>query len=458
MKKHHQCVFPTPIQRARRNRALMLQDQKNIPVNYYTFGFFVQELNRYIAELEHPRYLTFVTGGISVDGGMTFTVYIGDRFNPERWIDSIEFTFPKSGGITRIVPPTVKSFGGIVPTEPRKLATIVPVPTIEETFGQPVATKTVNRSSGVNRRTGYKVTRYRYSTYTEYINFVSKLFDELKDVTPCLNKSLIGAFLGNFAYPECFESNGQMHRQHLKLKSDIELNDEVKSKFTIDWDYFINHWEDNAIPLAGYKSPDYQRVYKSSHKCIDLVENFIGNKTYILTPFGKLLWEKVRDMLGLMQEDDIPEDPNPATEEEEDGAVNELPAEPEAPAEEEPAVDEEVQPAPVVKEEEQPKIRHMGYSKCNGCCYFDQHSKWCNKRLGFIESLEHDECYETKKPELEVAPTEEVEKICFNCKRWHSGNNPGNLKAIACRCPIMGKKTLTDHTCNKFVAIVKKEN
>ena len=222
----------------------------------------------------------------------------------------------------------------------------------------------------------------------------------------------------------------------------------------------MNNWDDNAILVAQYKSQDARRTYKNKHRSIDLIEQYVGNGTYELTDFGKVIWEKVRDLIGLLPEESVSND-TPATEEEEvateDCTETSTPAEPEAPAEEEPAVDEEVQPAPVVKEEEQPKIRHMGYSKCNGCCYFDQHSKWCSKRLGFIESLEHDECYETKKPELEVAPTEEVEKICFNCKRWHSGNNPGNLKAIACRCPIHGKKTLTDHTCNKFVAIMKKE-
>ena len=425
---------------------LLLQDQ-SLPVNYYTLGFVIQELNRYIAELEHPRYLAFITGGISIDGSMAITVYVGDRFNQEKWVESIEFTYPKDGNATRVVPPTVKGVGSIViEKQPR---TIVPVPIVEN-FDYAVQTRKSTQGIPRESRRGVsikKVNKFKYTTYTEYVNFVSVLFDEFAGCTDCLNKSLIVAFLGNFSYPEVFVSSGKTIRQHLQLKSDIELNDEVKKKFQIDWGYFLDNWSDNAIFLAQYKTADTTLTCNKQHKSIDLVEQRVGPSQFALTDFGKIIWEHVHEILGFME-------PDPVTEVK--VGVNEpvgtlTPEEPEASAKE---PKEEIPETPSVEEV---KVRHMGYNKCNGCAYFDKHRQWCDKRQGYINTLEHDECFEEEKPKLEIATQNEVERICYNCKRWHSGNNPGSLKAIACRCPIQGKKTLTDHTCNKFVAIVKKE-
>jgi len=436
---------------------LYLQDQ-DIPVNSYTFGFLVQELNRYIAELEHPRYLAYVHGGI-MDGVLDIRIHVADRFNQNNWVDSIQFVYPKNAKITNPIPPKSTWEFDAKPTAPAK-PTIVPVPRIE-VFNSEV--QTAVRATGYKRNmsnTVYrKQIRTKYTTYTEYVNFVSVLFDELLGCTDCLNKTIIAAFLGRFAYPEAFISAGNASRQHLKLKPEIELNADVKKRFQIDWNYFLNNWDDNAILVAQYKSQDARRTYKNKHRSIDLIEQYVGNGTYELTDFGKVIWEKVRDLIGLLPEESVDVD---TTTDEEEVATEEEPVETttpevtEAPAEEPKETEVPETETPVVEEKEV-KIRHMGFNKCNGCAYFDKHRQWCDKRQGYINTLEHDECFEEEKPKLEIAEQDEVERICYNCKRWHSGNNPGGLKAIACRCPIHGKKTLTDHTCNKFVAIVKKE-
>lgn len=442
---------------------LMLQDQLNVPINYYTFGFFVQELNRYIAELEHPRYLAYITGGITNSEKMLFTVHIGDRFNQDEWIKTIGFAYPKGGDVVKVNPSITKDAVGGSSVQPPK-PTIVPVPQVE-VFESAIVTgskaKGYTKTMG-NRR---KSIRCKFTNYTEYVNYVSVIFDELAGCTDCLNKTLIDAFLGRFSYPEAFVATGKIIRQHLKLKDDIELNDEVKKKFQIDWDYFINNWDDNAIVVAQYKSADAQRTYKGKHNSIDLIEQRVGNHTFVLTDFGKVVWEKVHALLGVLPEDDIKDEPVAEVEEEpveEESAPEPWPVEttPEVPAEEpkeeEHAEEPVAETAPVVKEE--PVKAHMGFEKCSGCIFFDTKFQWCNKRSDYINNLEKADCFEEAEVKLEVAPATEVERICFNCKRWHSGNNPGNLKAIACRCPIHGKKTLTDHTCNKFVAIVRKED
>lgn len=445
---------------------LMLQDQLDVPINYYTFGFFVQELNRYIAELEHPRYLAYITGGVTNNEKMLFTVHIGDRFNQEKWVESIEFTYPKDSNTTRVIPPTVKGVGSIViEKQPR---TIVPIPIVEN-FDYAVITGSKTKGYTKTMRNRRKSVRCKFTNYTEYVNYVSVIFDELSGCTDCLNKTLIDAFLGRFMYPEAFVATGKTIYQHLKLKDDIELNDEIKKNFKIDWEYFINNWDDNAIVIAQYKSADARRTYKGKHKSIDLIEQRVGNFEYVLTNFGKVIWEKVHALLGCFDED-VPE--METEQREEDSAFEKIEETDET--DKTTAGDIEVMASPVAainrlgtdeqleehleKKVEEAKVVHMGYAKCNGCIFLDRHRKWCSKRLGFIDTLVHEECFESERPELEVAPKEEVEKICFNCKRWHSGNNPGNLKAIACRCPVQGRKTLTDHTCAKFVAIIKKED
>lgn len=439
---------------------LCLQDQ-NIPVNSYTFGFIVQELNRYIAELEHPRYLAYVHGGI-MDGVLDIRIHVADKFNQNNWVDSIQFVYPKDAKITNTVPPKPTWEFDAKPTAPKP--TIVPVPQVE-VFESAIVTgskaKGYTKTMG-NRR---KSIRCKFTNYTEYVNYVSAIFDELAGCTDCLNKTLIDAFLGRFSYPEAFVATGKIIRQHLKLKDDIELNDEVKKKFQIDWDYFINNWDDNAIVVAQYKSADAQRTYKGKHNSIDLIEQRVGNHTFVLTDFGKVVWEKVHALLGVLPEDDIKDEPVAEVEEEpveEESAPEPWPVETtpevpvEEPKEEEHAEEPVAETAPVVKEE--PVKAHMGFEKCSNCVFFDTKFQWCNKRSDYINNLEKADCFEEAEVKLEVAPATEVERICFNCKRWHSGNNPGNLKAIACRCPIHGKKTLTDHTCNKFVAIVRKED
>jgi hypothetical protein len=438
-----------------------LQDQQ-LPVNLYTFGFLVQELNKYIAELEHPRYLTYVTGDISETKNMVFYVHVGDKFNQDNWIETIQFNYPRNSVSTT-------DPAGMNPT-PAKIThnpvskTIIPVPKID-TFESEVKTMEVTRRKGYTvNRSKKRRTVIKYSSYTEYINFVKVLYNECLGCTECLNKSLIAAFLGSFDYPEAFISNGKTLRQHLKLKDDIEFNETVMNQFSIDWSYFIDNWSDNAITVAQYKTADSTRMYKSKHKPIDLVEQRIGNFEYELTDLGKVIWEKVHALLGFFE--DVPkmeteQKEEPAFEkiEETDGTVVgdiEVMAAPTA------AINrlgaEEQLEEHFAEKVEEAKVVHMGYAKCNGCIFLDKHRKWCNKRFGFIDTLVHEECFESERPELEVAPVEEVEKICFNCKRWHSGNNPGNLKAIACRCPVQGRKTLTDHTCAKFVAIIKKED
>lgn len=54
-----------------------------------------------------------------------------------------------------------------------------------------------------------------------------------------------------------------------------------------------------------------------------------------------------------------------------------------------------------------------------------------------------------------VAP---IEHICFNCKMWKCGHNNGNEKIIAAKCPIKGRKTLTDDSCGNFVAVKRTED
>lgn len=435
----------------------LLQEQQ-IPVNVYTFGFIVQELNKYILDDEHPRYTAFVNGKFN-EGVMELSVFIADRFYQQDWIDLMTFTYPKGSTIAVSVTPT-KSFKDIVPPVPAARKSIVPVPIVEN-FDADVQTMNINRSGGGGSRKGIKRNhKFKYTTYTEYVNFVSVLFDEFAGCTDCLNKSIIAGFLGNFSYPEAFISNGRLSRQHLQLKPDIELNEDVKKKFQIDWSYFIDKWSTNAIFLAQYKTADTVRTYTKRHSSIDLIEQRIGLNQFTLTDFGKVIWGYIHELLGYMEPDssNVEETTEEVEEEHKQDTgfdvlptttnlINRVGKEEQL----EKHIEEKVQ-------EEPSKVRKMGFDKCNGCCHFDQDMMWCDKRQGYINTLEHEECFDDAKPELKVAPVEEVEKICFNCKRWHSGNNPGNLKAIACRCPVHGKKTLTDHTCNKFVAIVKKES
>ncbi len=433
----------------------LLQEQQ-IPVNAYTFGFIVQELNKYILEDEHPRYVAFVDGKLETSS-MELNVFIADRFNQNDWVDLLTFTYPKDAVIEKPVTHT-KSFKDIVPTDNSK-PTIVPVPVIEN-FDSTVQSRKSTPGVARESRRGVGFSRhhkFKYTTYTEYVNFVSVLFDEFAGCTECLNKSLITAFLGNFSYPEAFVSSGKTVRQHLQLKSDVELNDDVKKKFQIDWSYFLDNWSDNAITLAHYKTADATRTYNNMHKSIDLIEQRVGAKLFALTDFGKVIWEHVHEALGYMEpEESIKEEVIIEEPKAEEGIsilptainlVNRVGTEERL----EEHVEQTVEGATV-------KVRHMGYAKCKDCAYFNRHKQWCDKREGYINNLEHDECFEEEKPNLEVAPKEEVERICFNCKRWHSGNNPGNLKAIACRCPVVGRKTLTDNTCAKFVAIVRKED
>lgn len=437
--------------------AMTLLQEEQLPVNSYTFGFIVQELNKFILEDEHPRYIAFIDGKFNNDM-MELTVFIADRFNQYDWIDLMSFVYPQES--TEDIKPSKTN----VQSPPTR--SIVPVPTIES-FDSEVRTSTFQKSSGYTcKRSAKQKLKCKYTDFTEYVNFVKVLFDEFSEYTECLNKSLIAAFLGAFAYQEAFVSNGSLKRQHLKLKDVDNLNEDVQKKFQIDWDYFLNNWSDNAITVAQYKSADYRRVYttKGRHSPIDLVEVCVGSRTYELTPFGKLIWEKVRDFLGLIDEEENVDEPitnsvetaSEINEPVESNAIEVMPT---------PAAmtarlgtEEQLEDHVEEKVEETAKVRHMGYNKCNGCAYFDKVKQWCDKRQDYINSLEHDECFEEKKPELEVAPKEEVERICYNCKRWHSGNNPGNLKAIACRCPVVGRKTLTDNTCAKFVAIVRKED
>lgn len=414
---------------------LRLQSQI-IPVNNYTFSFIINELAKYIAEEEHPRYIPYISGSIS-DGIMLISIDIADRFNQEKWADNLIYHISDSPAPQKPQQPKQP----VVVQKPEYR--VVPVPKVE-LFNSEVQTavKMTGYKRNMSNTICRKYVKAKFTTYTEYVNFVAALFDEFLGCTDCLNKSLIAAFLGKFAYPEAFISTGKINRQHLKLKPEIEITEDVKKKFQIDWEYFLNNW-DNAILLAQYKDKDALRTYKNGHTCLDLVEQFNGDRTYQLTDFGKVIWEKVREIIGLLPE---------ADEAEEEAIESSTPEEPEAPAKE---PKKEVPESPVAEEI---KVRHMGYNKCNGCAYFDKHKQWCDKRQGYINTLEHDECFEEEKPELEIATQNEVERICYNCKRWHSGNNPGSLKAIACRCPIQGKKTLTDDTCNKFVAIVRKEN
>lgn len=435
----------------------LLQEQQ-LPVNSYTFGFIIQELNKFILEDEHPRYIPFVDGKMNVEK-MDIDVLIADRFNQNEWVDILSFVYPQKS--TMDIKPSKTN----VQSNPNP-RTIIPVPTIE-LFNSEVRTNTFHKSSGYTcKRSAKNKVKCKYTDYTEYINFVKVLFDSFSDYTECLNKSLIAAFLGAFAYQEAFVSNGSLKRQHLKLKDVDNLNEDVQKKFQIDWDYFLNNWSDNAITVAQYKSADYRRVYttKGRHQPIDLIEICVGSRTYELTPFGKLIWEKVRDFLGLIDEEENDDEPiiEPVetiseVEEPVESDAIEVMATPAAMAARL-GTEEQLEDHVEEKVEEAAKVRHMGYNKCNGCAYFDKVKQWCDKRQDYINSLEHDECFEEKKPELEVAPKEEVERICYNCKRWHSGNNPGNLKAIACRCPVVGRKTLTDNTCAKFVAIVRKED
>lgn len=431
----------------------LLQEQQ-IPVNTYTFSFIVQELNKYILENEHPRYTSFVDGKLK-DDHMDINVFIADRFQQGEWIDLLTFVYPKEveNGV-QDKDPVVKSFKDIVPASSR---TIVPVPVVEN-FDLEVQSRKSTPGSIRESRRGMSIVRhqkFKYTTYTEYVNFVSVLFDEFAGCTECLNKSLITAFLGNFSYPEAFVSSGKTIRQHLQLKSDVELNDDVKKKFQIDWSYFLDNWSDNAITLASYKSSDSTRTYNNMHKSIDLIEQRVGAGTFALTDFGKVIWEHVHEALGYMEPEETIKEVMKEEPKAEEGIsilptatnlVNRVGTEERL----EEHVEQTVEGAV--------KVRHMGYAKCKDCAYFNRHKQWCDKREGYINNLEHDECFEEKKPDLEVAPKEEVERICFNCKRWHSGNNPGNLKAIACRCPVVGRKTLTDNTCAKFVAIVRKED
>ena len=429
----------------------LLQEQQ-IPVNAYTFGFIVQELNKYILEDEHPRYAAFVDGKFN-DDMMELTVFIADRFNQYDWIDLMSFTYPKG---SKVPVTQTKSFKDIVPQVPATKRSIVPVPIVEN-FDADVQTMNLNRKGGSRSRKGIKRNhKFKYTTYTEYVNFVSVLFDEFAGCTDCLNKSIITGFLGNFSYPEAFISNGKLTRQHLQLKSDIELNEDVKKKFQIDWSYFIDKWSTNAIFLAQYKTADTVRTYTKRHSSIDLIEQRIGLNQFTLTDFGKVIWGHIHELLGYMEpEETIKEEVTIEEPKAEEGisilpTVTNLVNRVGTKERLEEHVEQTVEGAV--------KVRHMGYAKCKDCAYFNRHKQWCDKREGYINNLEHDECFEEKKPDLEVAPEEEVERICFNCKRWHSGNNPGNLKAIACRCPVVGRKTLTDNTCAKFVAIVRKED
>ena len=433
----------------------MLQDQ-NIPVNAYTFSFIVQELNKYILEDEHPRYAAFVDGKFN-DDMMELTVFIADRFDQYDWIDLMSFTYPKG---SKVPATPTKGFKDIVPQVPATKMSIVPVPIVEN-FDADVQTISLNRKSGGKSRKGFKRShKFKYTTYTEYVNFVSVLFDEFAGCTDCLNKSIIAGFLGNFSYPDAFISNGKLTRQHLQLKPDIELNEEVKKKFQIDWSYFIDKWSSNAISLAQYKTADAVCTYTKKHSSIDLIEQRIGLNQFTLTDFGKVIWGHIHELLGYMEPDNNNVEKTAEKVEmkpKQDTGFDVLPTASclinRVGTEEQ--LEQHVEEK--VHAEEPIKVRKMGYSKCNGCAYFDRHKQWCDKRQGYINTLEHEECFEEERPKLEVAKRDEVERICYNCKRWHSGNNPGGLKAIACRCPIHGKKTLTDHTCNKFVAIVKKE-
>lgn len=428
----------------------MLHEQ-TIPVNTYAFSFIVQELNKYILEDEHPRYTSFVDGKLEADH-MDISVFIADRFQQGEWIDLLTFVYPKEAG-TQPKTPVVKSLKGIVPAAS---CTIVPVPVVEN-FDLEVQTRKSTSGCIRESRRGvstFKHQKFKYTTYTEYVNFVSVLFDEFSGCTECLNKSLITAFLGNFSYPEAFVSSGKTVRQHLRLKPDIELTEDVKKKFQIDWGYFLDNWSDNAIALAAYKTADATRTYNSVHKSIDLIEQRVGAGTFALTDFGKVIWEHIHETLGYMEPDTVVKKKATTTSNQGSGI--------------------DILPTPVSianrvdmkdhvesKVEEAIKVRHMGWNKCEGCVHLDKCRKWCNKRAGYIDQLEHDDtCREEPAPEAVKSAAEEsdVERICYNCKKWHSGNNPGGLKAIACRCPIQGKKTLTDDTCNKFVAIVKKEN
>lgn len=411
-----------------------LQDQ-DLPVNPYSFSFIVSELNKYIEELDHPRYIPFICGTIENEV-MNVSVQISDRFNQDSWIGNIKFSYPRSDE-------------AVTPAKP-KSSTIVPVPRID-VFDSEIKTGSRKRKCAKDVNTDFHRKRIglKFNSYTEYVNYVAAIFDELAGCTDCLNKTLIDAFIGRFAYPKAFVSSGTVIRQHLKLRDDIELDDRMKAGFKIDWPYFFNKWEDNAISIAQYKSADAKLTYKGRHTCIDLIEKRVGKRTFELTDLGKVIWEKVRDFLGLVNEgeNDQPTESN---------GIEVMPT-PAAVAARL-GTEEQLENHVEEKVEEAAKVRHMGYNKCNGCTYFDKAKQWCDKRQDYITSLEHDECFEKERPELEVAKREEVERICYNCKRWHSGNNPGGLKAIACRCPVQGRKTLTDHTCNKFVAIVRKED
>ena len=429
----------------------MLHEQ-TIPVNTYTFSFIVQELNKYILEDEHPRYTSFVDGKLEADH-MDINVYIADRFQQGEWVDLLTFVYPKEVNGAQPKTPVVKRFKDIVPATSR---TIVPVPVVEN-FDLEVRSRKSTPGSIRESRRGMSIARhqkFKYTTYTEYVNFVSVLFDEFSGCTECLNKSLIAAFLGNFSYPEAFVSSGKTIRQHLQLKPNIELTEDVKKKFQIDWSYFLDNWSDNAITLASYKTADSTRKYNNMHKSIDLIEPRVGAGTFALTDFGKVIWERVHETLGYMEPDTTVKKKVVTTSNQSSG-VDVLPT----PVNTANRVD--MKDHVESKVEEAAKVRHMGWNKCEGCTHLDKYRKWCNKRVGYIDQLEHDDtCREEPAPEA-VKPTAEendVERICYNCKKWHSGNNPGGLKAVACRCPIQGKKTLTDDTCNKFVAIVRKEN
>lgn len=432
---------------------LMLQDQ-DIPINSYTFGFLVNELNRYIAELEHPRYLAYVHGGI-MEGVLDIRIHVADKFNQNNWVDSIQFVYPKDAKIANPIPPKSTWEFDPKPTASAK-PSIVPVPQVD-VFESEVKSQSRQRGYTKTAKPRRPKTKLVFTTYTEYVSVVSALYNKLG--CECLNKTLIAAFLGKFSYPEAFVSSGKKCRQHLKLKDGIAMDEEVKGNFEIDWDYFLNNWVDNVILVAQYKRADEKRIVPGGkHRCIDLVETFLGNGTYELTDLGKLLWEKIRDLFGLIDEE---ENIN-------ESIVNE-PIESGAVVMSTPAAmvarlgtEEQLEDHVKEKVEEVVKVRHMGYDKCKGCKHFHRHKQWCTKRLGYINTLEHDECFEEEKeeensePEIEPA-TNDVEKVCYNCKRWHSGNNPGTLKVIACRCPIQGRKTLADDTCNKFIAIVRKE-
>lgn len=465
-------------------------DLRSLQPNQWIMADYIQALSLELFQLSElmPRFKAWCTGVVKSDNGSNWielVVIVADDLKPNEALSSL-FIIPDSIPLLTLTD-VYTTDGSVRGFNTQNNSGYQEKESPEIVF--PVEPGT--RKADEKPRKPYKKIRNprrlgRIWTKESYSAAVTVISEMTKKYTDILPGHLLEILSQQILYPELFLSNGQQTKRTFKLKEPYVGHALLAVR--VDLSDMFNYSQYVGERLLCYDTEDTIFVKYQHVRCVGFEEK-VGRSATALTPLGKFFWRilngtepKKNYRRGFVEDDfegdminTVPIGPNleknpkippvgntpkekikitvcptklPGTEKKPDPIpVPEIPRE----------VQAEILTAQyaekVILHNEEATLLGMHCHDCtnfkDGFCIFHR-----------VKRRDMDYCCPyLNKPNTEEQKTTddtpaELDRICYNCKKWFSGNNPGNLTPVSRSCPVKGRMVRPGDTCPKFIQVI----